>query len=365
MEGAKLLELPEDEAHHLPDLLVGVEADLPGGPPRVAYGQGERELAAAGLSQLTFVQALLEHVQLRLAHGSFEAEEQAVVVLGGIVDAVEVRDQGRKKRADLQELMPVLRRARKTGHLHAQDEPHVVEADLRNQPRESLPAFGAASGFTQILIDDEDAPLWPAHGDGAAHQAILEVGRLAMVHHLLDGRLAHVHHRQPLQVPICDLLGARRGKLRKTIHGHHLPPVKPWCRSPASPSGVPGVCSAAPQDACGSAVAVPPRSVGTPSLEAGGNQSVRHGARSCRLSAFREGLSLCASSTIPSSPASPMVGRAGGFVCTGALWLGNGADDRLDRPAKEDEQRLRATAATSEAFIYVAMSRLMLRRLAR
>jgi hypothetical protein len=45
---------------------------------------------------------------------------------------------------------------------------------------------------------------------------------------------------------------------------------------------------------------------------------------------------------------------------------GGGADDRLDRPKQEDEpmdyERL---AATSEAFIYVAMSRLMLRRLAR
>jgi hypothetical protein len=61
-----------------------------------------------------------------------------------------------------------------------------------------------------------------------------------------------------------------------------------------------------------------------------------------------------------------MVGRAGGFVCTGALWLGNGTDDRLDRPQQEDELRDYARlAATSEAFIYVAMSRLMLRRLAR
>jgi hypothetical protein len=90
------------------------------------------------------VQALLEYVQLRLAHGPLEAKEQAVVVLGGIVDAVEVCDQGPEKRADLEQLMPVLRGACKTGHLHAQDKPHVVEADLRDQPSEPLPAFGAA-----------------------------------------------------------------------------------------------------------------------------------------------------------------------------------------------------------------------------
>jgi hypothetical protein len=38
-----------------------------------------------------------------------------------------------------------------------------------------------------------------------------------------------------------------------------------------------------------------------------------------------------------------MVGEAGGFVFKGALWLGGGADDRLDRPEQEDEQRLRET----------------------
>ena len=46
--------------------------------------------------------------------------------------------------------------------------------------------------------------------------------------------------------------------------------------------------------------------------------------------------------------------------------VGGGADDRLDRLEQVDElsdyERL---SATSEAFIYAAMSRLMLRRLAR
>jgi hypothetical protein len=46
--------------------------------------------------------------------------------------------------------------------------------------------------------------------------------------------------------------------------------------------------------------------------------------------------------------------------------VGGGADDRLDRPQQEDELRnYERLAATSKAFIYVAMSRLMLKRLAR
>ena len=46
--------------------------------------------------------------------------------------------------------------------------------------------------------------------------------------------------------------------------------------------------------------------------------------------------------------------------------LGSGADVFMDRSEQEDEQGLReAVPQTSEAFIYVAMSRLMVRRLAR
>src|SRR5687768_823891 len=46
--------------------------------------------------------------------------------------------------------------------------------------------------------------------------------------------------------------------------------------------------------------------------------------------------------------------------------VGGGADYSLDRPQQEDELRdYERLAATSEAFIYMAMSRLMLRRMAR
>jgi hypothetical protein len=55
MEGAKFLELPEDEPHHLLNLLVGIEDDLTGRSPHVPDGQGERELAAARLTQLTLL----------------------------------------------------------------------------------------------------------------------------------------------------------------------------------------------------------------------------------------------------------------------------------------------------------------------
>jgi hypothetical protein len=46
--------------------------------------------------------------------------------------------------------------------------------------------------------------------------------------------------------------------------------------------------------------------------------------------------------------------------------VGGRSDDRLDRPAKEDEPRdYERSCASGEALVYAAMIRLMTRRLAR
>jgi hypothetical protein len=47
------------------------------------------------------------HVQLGFAHGPLEAEQQAVVEVRGIVDAILVEDEGVGERADLQQPVPV------------------------------------------------------------------------------------------------------------------------------------------------------------------------------------------------------------------------------------------------------------------
>jgi hypothetical protein len=52
----------------------------------------------------------------------------------------------------------------------------VIEADLRNQPREPLPTLGAADRLTQVFIYDQHALLGPAQCHGAARQPVLEVG---------------------------------------------------------------------------------------------------------------------------------------------------------------------------------------------
>jgi hypothetical protein len=73
--GSELLELTKHQRNDLLDLLVGVENYLAGGLPYVADGHGESQLSAPGFGKLTLMHALLNDVQLCLAHGAFEAEQ--------------------------------------------------------------------------------------------------------------------------------------------------------------------------------------------------------------------------------------------------------------------------------------------------
>src|SRR6516165_2206649 len=87
--------------------LVGVECDLAGRVVDESDRQRRLELAAAGLGEDAAAQASAEEVQLRLGHRALEAEQEAVVEVAGVVEAVLVEDQGLRERADLEQPVPV------------------------------------------------------------------------------------------------------------------------------------------------------------------------------------------------------------------------------------------------------------------
>jgi hypothetical protein len=81
----------------------------------------------------------------------------------------------------------------------------VIEPDFGDQALEARPAVGARSRLAQVVIDDDDALARPAQLDRAIDQAILQLGRLLVVKHLVHGRLPYVHHGGALPVPRVDL----------------------------------------------------------------------------------------------------------------------------------------------------------------
>lgn len=80
----------------------------------------------------------------------------------------------------------------------------MIEADLGQEPLEAEPAFRGPAAEALILVDHDDPVRRPAQGDGAAPQAVLQGGRLAMLEHLLGGGLPHIDDRQPVEMSGLD-----------------------------------------------------------------------------------------------------------------------------------------------------------------
>ena len=70
-------------------------------------GQARLQLAAARLALDAALQARAEHVQLGFAHRSLQPQQQPVVEMARVVQAVLIKDQGSRQGEHLQQAMPV------------------------------------------------------------------------------------------------------------------------------------------------------------------------------------------------------------------------------------------------------------------
>src|SRR5262249_25160797 len=146
---------------------------------------GDDQLPAACLVQLALVHPSLQDVQLGLAHGPLQTQQESVIVVGRVVQAVGIGQQGPKAGAQLQEVVPVLATACQAAHLQTQDEADVVEGDLGQSTLEAEPPFGIGATQTLVFVDDEYPVSWPAQEHGAIDQAVLSVRGLLVFNDLL------------------------------------------------------------------------------------------------------------------------------------------------------------------------------------
>ena len=103
---------PEEQPYALLDLQVGIQHHLSVRGVDHAYRQRTAQLAAARLVEQAAAQTSPQHVQLRLAHGALQPQQQAVVEMGRVVDAILVENERVGEGADLQQPVPVGRIAR-------------------------------------------------------------------------------------------------------------------------------------------------------------------------------------------------------------------------------------------------------------
>ena len=172
----------------------------------VADRDGEEEFAAARLLLQGFQRALAEQRQLHLAHRALHAEQQPIVRVARIVDAVLVDDQRADQAAELQQRVPV---AAVAGEPRGLDRDHGADPALADRGEQLLEARpgDAGAGAAEIVVDHLDGG--PAQRAGAIGKAILPAPALVIVEHLVGGRLADVDEGAAGQVLRRDL-GHRR-----------------------------------------------------------------------------------------------------------------------------------------------------------
>ena len=124
------IELIEDQADDLLDLLVRVEGDLAGRRLDVPDRDADDQLPATGLVQFPLVHPLLENMQFCFVHHAGQSEQQAIRVFGRVVDRLRVGEQDAESAAEFEEVMPVLAGPGQPAHLQPEDQPHPIQCDL-------------------------------------------------------------------------------------------------------------------------------------------------------------------------------------------------------------------------------------------
>src|SRR3954470_21114879 len=138
----------------------------------VADRYGKEELAAPGLLFQCFKRALAKQRQLHLAHRAFHAEEQAIVGMPRVIDAILIDDQRADQPAELEQRVPVAPVAGEPRGLDRDDRTDPALTD-RGQQLLEAEARDTGTGPAEIVVDHlvDHLDRAPAESAGAIDKA--------------------------------------------------------------------------------------------------------------------------------------------------------------------------------------------------
>jgi hypothetical protein len=122
-----------------------------------AHGQSPLQLASPRLVQDAAAQTGPEHVQLGFTHRALEAQQQTIVEVSRVVDAILIQDQRIRESADLEQPVPVRRVASKARDLEPEDDSRASHPDLRNESLKALTVSGRRARLAEVGINHDDA----------------------------------------------------------------------------------------------------------------------------------------------------------------------------------------------------------------
>lgn len=150
-------------------------------------------------------------MELGFRHRALEAEQQAIIEVRRIVDAVFIENQGLGEGAHLQQPMPVARVPGQARHLQAQHDADARHPHFAHQLLEALAIGDRCGRLPLVAVDHDDLLLGPAERDGPATQRVLTLAALRVLEHLPHGRLPDVQVGGAPEVMRTDLLAGLGG----------------------------------------------------------------------------------------------------------------------------------------------------------
>ena len=150
---AGLLKQVKYQADGMLHFLIRVKHHVVSGIVDQAHRQAHAELTPLGLLQFAAEETTAEPMKFGFAHRALKSQEQAIVILTGIVDTFFVDDECFRDGADLKQAIPVAARPSQARNFEAEHRPGVPQTDFDQERLKAIAASSGRSGVALILVD--------------------------------------------------------------------------------------------------------------------------------------------------------------------------------------------------------------------
>ena len=101
-------------------------------------------------------------MELGLTHRAFEAEQETIIVVARVINALFINDERVCEGTDLQEVVPVAARTRQAGDFQTEHGSAVLEPDFCYQGLKAITANAGGARMGLILVNDSNPLLRPS-----------------------------------------------------------------------------------------------------------------------------------------------------------------------------------------------------------
>src|SRR5450830_591730 len=165
------------------------------------------QLAPACLRVTRRQRALAQQIEFVFVETALQSEQQPIIALSGCVDRFLIDQHRVDHAAHLDQLLPVAAVACEARHFPRRHRADLAETDFGHHAFKTNPRDTASRRAAHIIVDGLD--LGPAEGHQPIPHRILQRAALAIVQHLMGGRLTNIEHRLAFEMVRQDLVSHR------------------------------------------------------------------------------------------------------------------------------------------------------------